>query len=201
MSVQLVIFDLGSVLVNVDLQPLVDQLARDSGRSPEQITQLVGGPIFLEQFERGVVSPEQFCEQLKRQLDLSWSFKQFVSIWNSVLSEKTDTTWLLPKLRQRYRLAVITNINSLHDAHIRRTWPVFSHVHHWVASCDVGLRKPDPEIYRLTLDRASVSAEAAVYVDDVEEHVRSARGLGVTSIHFTLGVQLDHALQEAGLEF
>jgi putative hydrolase of the HAD superfamily len=53
-----------------------------------------------------------------------------------------------------------------------------------VDSAFVGMRKPDPEIYRLTLDRLGLPAAACLFLDDLDVNVTAARELGMTAIHF-----------------
>lgn len=52
-----------------------------------------------------------------------------------------------------------------------------------VISGEVGLRKPDPEIYRLTADRLRVAVEACVFVDDLRPNVRAAAAVGMIGVH------------------
>lgn len=54
-----------------------------------------------------------------------------------------------------------------------------------VISDQVGLRKPDPEIFALTLKRLALPGEKCVYVDDVARYLTAARGLGMAAIHAT----------------
>lgn len=54
-----------------------------------------------------------------------------------------------------------------------------------VISDQVGLRKPDPEIFTLTLKRLDPSAEQCVFVDDVARYLPPARAMGMTTIHAT----------------
>jgi putative hydrolase of the HAD superfamily len=53
-----------------------------------------------------------------------------------------------------------------------------------VDSAFVGFRKPEPEIYQLTLDRLGVDARAALLVDDVELNCDAARELGMRAVWF-----------------
>ena len=199
MSFQLVIFDLGGVLVRLEPKRLMAQLAQASGKSVEQIERAAITPTLIEQLELGRMSPQQLFEHLRQRLDLPWAFERFVGAWNSVLSENTDTTWVLPRLRERYTLLALTNTDALHDEYIRRTWPVFSGVRHWIASYQVGFRKPDPRIYQLAMRRADAPPHATVYVDDIEGHVEAARQLGLTAIHFRDGLKLEQELRAVGL--
>jgi putative hydrolase of the HAD superfamily len=54
-----------------------------------------------------------------------------------------------------------------------------------VISFEVQLAKPEPEIYRVTLDRLGVPAFDALFVDDREENIQTARELGLRTLHFT----------------
>ena len=54
-----------------------------------------------------------------------------------------------------------------------------------VCSGDVGLVKPDPAIFQLTLDRLGVAPDEAIFIDDSPGHVAAARALGLQGIHFT----------------
>ncbi len=54
-----------------------------------------------------------------------------------------------------------------------------------VISDQVGLRKPDPEIFALTLTRLGLPGERCVYVDDVARYLPAARALGMATIHAT----------------
>lgn len=55
-----------------------------------------------------------------------------------------------------------------------------------VISDQVGLRKPDPEIFQLILDRLDVKASEAVFVDDLAVNLEPARVLGMAVVHHTL---------------
>lgn len=199
MGFRLVIFDVGGVLVRLEPRRFIDKLAQDAGRSAEEISRVAVAPKLIESFELGRLSPKQFLEYLKRHVGVSWGFEEFVAAWNSILSENTDTTWLLQRLRERYILLAMSNTDVLHHEYILQTWPVFAHVHHWVASYQVGSRKPEPEIYQVALRQADVPPYAAVFIDDLERHVAMARRLGLTAIHFTDGLALERELRAVGV--
>jgi putative hydrolase of the HAD superfamily len=82
------------------------------------------------------------------------------------------------------RLAILTNnVREWHDAWRTRLRvdELFELV---VDSAFEGTRKPEPEIYALTLSRLGLPAEACVFVDDVEVNVVAAREAGMHGIHF-----------------
>ncbi len=199
MAHQLIIFDLGGVLIERHPERLIEQVVKASGRSRQEVEAVANDPKLVEQFELGRMTPSEVFADVKRRLGLPWDFDQFAQAWNGILSYNPQLTSLLERLRSHYTLAVLSNTNALHDAHIRRSWPVFERIHHWVASWEVGFRKPEPQIYELVLERANVRPQAAVYIDDVKEFVDAGRRVGLTGIHLADGLVLEHELRAVGL--
>ena len=199
MTYQLVLFDLGGVVVEVESDRLVHQVSQLIGRPFEEVQQAVYHTDLLLPFELGRVTPTAYYEGLKKRLKLRWTYEQFVRAWNGIFTEHTDVTTLMQRLRKRHRLMALTNTNILHLDHIKASYPSLSVLEDWVASCDVGLRKPDPQFYRFALERAGVRPSEAVYVDDRPEMVEAGRAVGLTAVHFESGRQLDEDLQAIGL--
>lgn len=91
----------------------------------------------------------------------------------------------LRRLRPRLQIGLITNnvispgMRSV-DPHGRdEVLPLF---HHVIESAKVGLRKPDPAIYRLMLDALGVAPQRAVFLDDLGVNLKPARELGMHTI-------------------
>jgi putative hydrolase of the HAD superfamily len=88
-------------------------------------------------------------------------------------------------------LACITNNVALPDGsplaagHRDRVEPIFARFQHILESAKVGIRKPDPAIYRMMLDRLALPAEACIYLDDLGINCKPAAQLGMTAIKVT----------------
>jgi epoxide hydrolase-like predicted phosphatase len=73
--------------------------------------------------------------------------------------------------------------NSWGNTYPRETWDgMFDDI---VISGEVGLRKPEPEIFLLAAERIGLTAVECVFVDDLELNVIGARALGMTAVHHT----------------
>jgi len=195
------IFDLGGVLVDVRPREMLQRLAREAGCTPEQLETILLDPQLLHPLELGHLTPEQYFQRLTARVPLRLAFQEFVQAWNSILSENASHMQMFQQLSDRYTVVVLTNTNIVHDQFIRQTWPVFERAHHWIASYEVGLRKPDLAIFRLALQQANAEPASTVYVDDLEEHVQSARRLGVSAIRFTEPMRLADELRVLGVEW
>ena len=199
MKIQVVIFDLGGVLVKLEPRRMLDKLVKATGQSVDALQQLLVEPSLLEPFELGRISARQYFHRVTQRVRLTWTFQEFAEAWNSVLSENLETVGLLPRLKEQYALSVLTNTNELHDEHIRHSWPVFRHVHHWIASYRVGLRKPDPEIFHVALRQVQATPDVSVFIDDTKGHVEAAQRMGLTALQFTDAPTLEQDLRAVGL--
>ena len=199
MQYKLVIFDLGGVVVEVESDRLVHQVSQLIGRSFEDVHNAVYHEELLLPFELGKISAKAYYEGLKKKLKLRWTYEQFVQAWNNIFTENTDVTRMMQRLRKRHKLAALSNTNVLHLEHIKTSLPSLSVIEDWIASCDVGLRKPDPKIYFLALERSGMLPREAVYIDDRPELVDAGRSIGLTGIRFDNSRQLEQDLQALGL--
>jgi putative hydrolase of the HAD superfamily len=82
------------------------------------------------------------------------------------------------------RLAMLTNNVREWEPYWRTKLPIDEIFETVVDSGFVGVRKPDPRIYALVLERLSLPAEACAFVDDLERNVEAARELGFRAVHF-----------------
>jgi epoxide hydrolase-like predicted phosphatase len=100
-------------------------------------------------------------------------------------------------LRDRYQVALLSNAWPGQYDLIREKFKldVCDEFDVYVNSADVGLRKPDPAIFRLTLERLDVAPQQAIFLDDLLRNVDSARELGIHTIQF-----IDPATSLAELE-
>jgi len=191
-------FDVGGVTVDFDTDRLILQVSQLVGQSFEEVQRVVYDESLVS-FELGRMTPQRYYQGLKERLSLSWSYEQFVRAWNSIFRENSDVTQLLQRLRKRHKLLALTNTNLLHLEYLKTHFSSLSVFDHWIASCDVGLRKPDPQIYLLALKQAGVRPQAALYIDDRPELVEAGRDAGLTAIRFESGRQLEEALRAIGI--
>jgi putative hydrolase of the HAD superfamily len=189
-----VISDFGGVLTT----PLIEAflaLQRDSGIPLEAMGQAVaalsaqdgGNPLYA--LETGRLSERDFVARLERALSdvvgRPVELAGFSERWFAQLEPNQELLEYLRGLRERgLRLALLTNNVREWEPLWRAKLPVDELFEVVVDSAFVGVRKPDPEIYRLTLERLDLPAEACVFVDDNELNVRAARELGMRAVWF-----------------
>jgi putative hydrolase of the HAD superfamily len=200
--VKAVLFDFGGV-ITTSMGPMFAAVAAAAGADPAELAGLLVGAYGAEDHplsrcERGEVTFEDVCRWAETEgarrgwnLDLRpmVTFLETIELRPAMVDRVAD-------LRRRgYRTAIVTNnfkeITALWRARLDSD-ALFDDV---VDSCEVGVRKPDPRIYHLALERAGGVAPAdAVLLDDFEVNVAGARAIGMHAI--LVGDDTDAALAE-----
>jgi epoxide hydrolase-like predicted phosphatase len=161
-------------------------------------------PLF--ELETGRLSEPDFLsaigDQLSRRLGRSVDMRGFAEGYFASLAPNELVIDYMRELRGRgYRMAICTNNVREWEHRWRAMLPVDEIFHTVVDSAFVGTRKPEPEIYALTLERLGVAAGSALLVDDIEINCDAARELGMRAVHFRTSEQAieetEAALREA----
>lgn len=200
-KVRAVIFDIGRVLVRVDVSRVTSGLATRASFSPSELWSAIeNDPRWLD-WQQGHISPRDWYLHLSKRLDVSLSFEQFTDIWNRALDpQPIQEDSFLEDLGKRYRLALLSNTDPIHVAHLESNFAFFRLFPIRIYSCALGACNPNPLIYREALQACKVEASQAVYIDDIPAYVEAARRLGIAGIHFQSPQQLAAALAELGVQ-
>jgi putative hydrolase of the HAD superfamily len=194
--IQAVISDFGGVLTNrlveafAAFQDETGISTEELGRGMQRVAERDGEyPLF--RLERGEVSERDFLE------DLSWGLEaelghrpvlhRFREIYFDALHPNAAMLDLMRECRDRgLRMAILTNNVREWEELWRSKLPLDEIFEDIVDSAWVGMRKPQPEIYLLTVERLGDGLEPAdcLFVDDNELNVEAARGLGMTAVQF-----------------
>jgi len=179
-----VIFDLGNVIVPLDLTRLYSQMAAVSAHGADLPERVRSTPLFRD-FEAGRLGPQEFARQLCRELEVEMEYGRFCEVWSSIfLPEPFIPDALLGALAVRYRLLLLSNTNVLHYEFIRARYPLLRHFHDSVLSYEVGCLKPEARIYEEAVARAGCRPEECFYTDDSPTYVEGARAAGIDAVQF-----------------
>ena len=144
-------------------------------------------PLF--ELERGELSYETFLDLLDAALTAEVGRRVelagFAEAYWAQLDHNEPFLAYLRELRGRgVRLALLTNNVREWEPRWRPRWPIDELFETVVDSAFVGMRKPDPRIYELTLERLRLPAAACAFVDDLEVNCDAARTLGMHPVVF-----------------
>ena len=145
-------------------------------------------PLF--ELECGRISEERFLDLLRTHLEPEIGHRpelhRFKEQYFDALDPNHEMIELMASLRDRgYRMALLTNNVREWEPVWRPMLPVDEIFETVVDSGFVGMRKPDPAIYELTVARLDgVAADQCLFIDDTEINCEAARELGIRTVHF-----------------
>ncbi len=196
-----IIFDIGRVLVRVDVGRAMDGLGAGLSLSPSELWAAIEKDPRWPDWQEGRISPRDWHLHLSKRLGISLTFEQFTEVWNRALDPRPiqDIT-LFEKLTKGYRLGLLSNTDPIHVAHMEPNYDFFRFFSVRIYSCGVGASKPNPLIYREALRGCKVQAGEALYIDDILAYVEAARRLGMAGIHYQAADHLANDLDRLGVD-
>jgi HAD superfamily hydrolase (TIGR01509 family) len=196
-----IIFDIGRVLVRVDVARAMQGLASGSALSPSELWTAIEKDPLWPDWQEGRIAPRDWYLHLAKRLGGGLAFEQFTEIWNRALDPTPiHEDAFFERLSKGYRLALLSNTDPIHVLHMEATYSFFSFFRTRTYSCSVGASKPNPLIYREALLALKVQAQEAVYIDDVAAYVEAAQRLGMAGIQFHSPAQLTSDLKSLGVD-
>jgi len=199
-KVRAIIFDIGRVLIRIDVSRAMRGLAAGLPISPQELWSAIEKDPRWKDWQEGRISARDWHLHMQRRFGGAATFEQFTDAWNLVLDpEPIHSNEWLRKLSRKYRLALLSNTDPIHVAYMEPHYDFFSYFPARIYSSAVGATKPSPIIYREALKACRVRAEEAVYIDDIAAYVTAAEQLGMAGIQFKSPEQLVTALKDLGV--
>lgn len=174
-----IIFDFGDIFINLDKQATIDGLKK-LGLSEwnEDLNQL------NLKFEKGEILQEDFLLGIQKNIPTA-SLVEILAAWNAILLDfPLYRLEFLQKLSKKYRLFLLSNTDSIHietfeqetgSSFYRDFYQCFEKVYF---SFELGMRKPDAEIFNYLIKNHELAAKRTLFVDDKKENTDAAFLLG-----------------------
>jgi epoxide hydrolase-like predicted phosphatase len=202
-----IIFDLGGVIINLDIPKTINEFNKISERPFESFyTQMQQNSIF-DLFDKGQISETDFFTEIKHVLERENSREQLLYAWNAMLLDfPLHRLKMLTALKSKYRLFLLSNTNETHitefekQLHLTHGYsnlePFFEKVYY---SCQMGMRKPDAEIFEYVLKENNLKPEETFFIDDSPQHVEGASKTGINAHLLAKGKEVEQLLKDFNL--
>lgn len=181
---QNIILDLGGVVVNSDPRNwLVDRFFNE--KIENDLFELTFGSEIWQRWARGEIGANtvsQLVLEKAKQIGRTFEASEVLEDWQSMLTNKNSTIDMMRRMkRSNMHLYYLSNTEKETLARLqeRDFW------NYWdggVASCDIGICKPDPRIYQSLLTYYQLDPATCLFVDDNKENIDQAAALGITGI-------------------
>lgn len=200
-SIETLFVDIGGVLLTDGWSHEFRKRAiREFNLDPEEME--VRHSMTFETFEIGKLTIEEYLNLVVFYQPRSFTQAQFQEFMFARSKSDSKMIELIRKLKKKYGLKIIVVSNEARElnAHRIQKFRLNEFVDAFISSCYVGFRKPDADIFRLSLDVAQVTAEQVLYIENTQMFVQIAEGLGIRGIWHTDYQSTREKLASFGLE-
>lgn len=198
-----VVFDIGGVMAQ--WQPEL-WFRRRFGEElgPRALAAAMGNSLWREQVDRGELSEEDFFfRQRQRHPQLEAVLSATEKEWREILRPREDTAELIRRLKAAgYRVYYLSNFPKKTFLELFDAMSIFGEMDGGLVSWEVRRIKPEPEIYRLLLERYQLREQETVFTDDVLVNVEAAKAQGLWGWQFDGAAGFEEYLKrQLGMEF
>ena len=183
-----IIFDFGDIFVNLEKQTSIEEFKKLGLDGPNE--ELLN---MNDLFERGKVTELQFIESFQKYIPDA-DILDIRKAWNSVIGEfPLYRLEFLQMLSKKYRLFLLTNTDAIHISRFEHMagmsffsdfYQCFEKVYY---SFEMGMRKPEPEIFNYIIKKHDLSPKRTLFVDDKKENTDAAAALGIQVWNLKVG--------------
>jgi len=189
-----IVLDVGGVLVDFDLKPLIRALSENRGESVSLPPLSAMDRLFLP-VQTGKASFNDIVPELNAFLKVSIPPEEWRDLLCSIFTgEMQGMREMLTELKRDFYLVGLTNTIEPHWTFVLQTYEILHLLDGCIVSYVEGLAKPDPAIYQRVMDRYCNGGLPYFHTDDLPEYVEAARRLGWRSQVFRNALQFKNEL-------
>ncbi len=185
------IFDLGNVLLPIDFNAPVKAFQDLGIKDFHTMYGKMSQVDLFDRLETGKISDVEFRNEIRALLGFHIADDEIDKAWNSILLEFRPTVFdMLRKLKNKYRLFLLSNTNVIHargyESQLSETFNInalASFFEKAYYSHEVGMRKPDREIFEFVLSDANITAADTMFIDDNIDNINTAAAMGFKVHH------------------
>lgn len=181
--IKAVIFDAGGVLVDNPWPGMRTHYSQHLSVSEEEFEKVF--PENLQDWHTGKISEDEFWKRMARSLKVTLPKSE--NVWITGLlgtyREKQEIYKFIKQIKaDGYKTAILSNTEfPVVKLLTEKNYPHFDAL---IFSCEVGIAKPDAEIYIHTLEKLAIKPEEAIFIDDKKENIDAAEKLGIHGVLF-----------------
>jgi FMN phosphatase YigB (HAD superfamily) len=182
-----IIFDLGGVLINIDYNLTAKAFEGMGLQNFNELLSQASQSHLFDTYEKGLISSAAFRNEVKTFFEPPVNDTAIDKAWNTMLLDfPVERLQLLQKVKSKHRTFLLSNTNDIHIQKINLDLKMQfgidnlnNHFEKVYLSYEVGMRKPDAEIFEHVLTENNLIPEQTLFIDDSMQHIKSAKKLGI----------------------
>lgn len=180
-----IVFDLGQVLLPFDYRIFAEKInSYRLGLGDEFLEGYKKNYHIHRDFESGKISEEIFVANMLEMLEFRINGMTFRKYFSEIFSFNDDVISLLSILKNKYKLFLLSNTNSIHHQYGWKDYDFVKYFDGLILSHKVGAVKPEEKIYRAVENISGFPPEEHFFIDDILEYVNAAKNIGWDAIQF-----------------
>ncbi len=198
-NIEAIIFDLGGVILNIDYN-LTSKAFVDAGvkNFDEMYSQAEADDLFRH-LETGTISEDSFYKEFNKKAGLDLSAIEIEKAWNSMLlTFRDESLEFLKKIQPKYKIFLLSNTNYIHLKKLKgiyhnkpREFAFEGYFNKAYYSCEMGLRKPNADIYDFVLQENNLDPAKTLFIDDSIQNIEAAKLSGLQTILLSSGKNVE----------
>lgn len=184
----ILLLDLGGVIINIDYLKTIEAFETLGLHNAAQFYSQQQQTQLFDQFECGKISTQRFINELLHFLPPRTSPNKVVEAWNAmILDFPIERLNQLKTLKEKHPIYLLSNTNEIHMQAVRRSLknvtnePLESFFNQVFLSHEIGLRKPNANVFDFVCEKINCSKEQVFFIDDSIQHVEGAKQVGIQS--------------------
>jgi glucose-1-phosphatase len=189
-KVKNIIFDLGGVIINLDIHKTLRDFATITGVEVEEVKDKYFNAPFFILYETGKISDAEFRDEIRNMSGRSLQDTEIDDAWNAMLLDlPAERLEWINAIRPNYNVVVLSNTNAMHIRKFLEIFKVQTPYHHpldvfdhMYYSHEIHLRKPEKECFQYVLDHAGFKPEETLLLDDNADNIATAKSMNLHTI-------------------
>lgn len=194
MAFKNIIFDLGGVILNIDLRKTQDAFTALGVKNIDEVFRMGHIDSFFKSYETGAIDDAAFIASVQNLAGIKLAPEIVIEAWNALfIGFPPERINFLKKIRSKYRLFLLSNTSALHHTRFHEIFKqefggslddlfdkaYYSHI--------IKLHKPDTASYKLIIDENRLDPGETLFIDDSAANVEGAERAGLKGIHLAPG--------------
>ncbi len=188
-EIEAIIFDLGGVIIEVDMNYPYDVFLNKSPRSNQEL--LLELRAIARCYEIGEIDNQKFISTVKNIIAIDYTDQEIKDIWNGMLGEiPKELGDILHKVKREKKTFILSNTNPIHVQEMEKRFKrsiskyslesLFDKIYY---SHKIGLHKPDPQIFEYVITENNLNPAKTLFIDDNVDNINSAHNYGLQVFH------------------
>jgi glucose-1-phosphatase len=188
-----IIFDYGGVIINIDVEETIRSFKDLLPRNTIDFQKIIESSDAFKALEKGEITESNFLDQFNQLLNANISWNKFEPAWNAMIGDlPVSRLNVLEEISGSHRIFLLSNTNSIHlrrvSEVVRETIGTDSIDHYFEMayySNQLGLRKPNTDIYEFVLKDQNLNPKDTIFLDDNIHNLKGASDAGLAVCHIT----------------